>query len=113
MMGATPEQAARELAAAGADAIGANCGVGIAAYVPVCRRLRAATDLPIWIKPNAGLPLVVADKLVYQATPESFAEQVPALVTAGASFIGGCCGSNPDFIQAVRRRLSGRPANTH
>ncbi len=110
MMGATPEQVAQELNTAGADVIGANCGVGIDAYVPVCRRLRAATDRPVWIKPNAGLPVVEGGKVIYRTTPESFAAQVPALVEAGATFIGGCCGSNPEFIKATREVLrSARP----
>ena len=56
MMGATPEAVAEAMVEAGADAVGANCGVGVEQAVPICRRLRAACDLPIWIKPNAGLP---------------------------------------------------------
>ena len=109
MTGATPEQVARELTDAGADVIGANCGVGIEGYVPVCRRLKAATHLPIWIKANAGLPTLVGGNVVYQTTPEQFASHVPALIAAGASFIGGCCGSNPAFIRAVRS-VTGAPA---
>ena len=102
MMGTTPEQAAEQLAAAGADAIGSNCGHGIASMVEVCRRLRAATDRPIWIKANAGLPEMVDGHVVYRQTPAEFATYVPQLVEAGASFIGGCCGTTPDFIRAVR-----------
>lgn len=107
MMGATPEQVAAALTNASADVIGANCGVGIERYVPVCRRLKAATDRPIWIKANAGLPAMVEGRVVYRTTPEVFAGHVPALVAAGASFIGGCCGSNPDFIRAAKQRLQG------
>ena len=102
MTGVTPEQAAAELAAAGADVIGANCGLGIAGYVPICRRLRASTDRPIWIKPNAGLPEMVEGRVVYQTTPQEFAASVPALLEAGASFVGGCCGTAPEFIRAVK-----------
>ena len=101
MMGATPEQAARALAEAGAEAVGANCGSGIAGYVEICRRLKAAAGLPVWIKPNAGAPELVDGRAVYRTTPEEFAAHVPALVEAGASFIGGCCGTTPDFIRAV------------
>jgi len=108
MMGVTPEQAAAALAQAGADVIGANCGNGIAGYVPVCRRLRAATALPIWIKANAGLPELEAGKVVYRTAPEEFASFVPEIVEAGANFIGGCCGTNPDFIRACRQVLAGR-----
>jgi len=101
MMGATPEQVARELTEAGADAVGANCGSGIAAYVPVCRRLRAATHVPLWIKPNAGLPELIEGRTVWRTTPEEFAAQAPALVEAGACFLGGCCGTSPEFIRAL------------
>lgn len=105
MMGATPEQAAEALAAAGADVIGANCGSGIAGYVPICRRLRAATRLPVWIKPNAGLPELTGGQVVYRTAPEEFARHIPDLVEAGASYIGGCCGTTPEFIRAARRVL--------
>ena len=105
MMGVTPEQAAQGLTAAGADVIGSNCGQGIAGFVNICRRLRAATDKPIWIKANAGLPELVDGRAVYRATPDEFASHVPALLAAGANFVGGCCGTNPDFIRALARRF--------
>lgn len=105
MMGTTPEQAAQALTAAGADVIGANCGQGITGFLPICQRLRASTDRPLWIKPNAGLPQLVEGRAVYAGTPEDFAGQVPALITAGANFIGGCCGTSPDFVSAICRRL--------
>jgi 5-methyltetrahydrofolate--homocysteine methyltransferase len=105
MTGITPEQAAVELAAAGADVIGANCGVGIAGYVPICRRLRASTDRPIWIKPNAGLPEMVEGRVVYKITPQEFAAFVPALLEAGASFVGGCCGTGPEFVRAMKEAV--------
>ena len=103
MMGHTPEQAAQALAEAGADVIGANCGQGITGFISICKRLRAATDLPIWIKPNAGLPTVVDGQAHYSATANEFASYVPALVEAGAQFVGGCCGTSPEFIAAIRR----------
>lgn len=107
MTGATPEQAARRMIDEGADAVGANCGVGIAEYVPVCRRLRAATPLPLWIKPNAGMPEMEDGRAVYRTSPEQFASFVPALIEAGANFIGGCCGTSPEFIRAAARALAG------
>jgi methionine synthase I (cobalamin-dependent) len=105
--GPTPEQAAETLTAAGADVIGANCGRGVAGFVPVCRRLRAGTDLPIWVKANAGLPRIVEGRLVYPVTPDEWAGHGPALRDAGASFLGGCCGTTPAFIRALRRALAG------
>lgn len=112
MTGVTPERAAQELTEAGADVIGANCALGIEAYVPICQRLRASTDRPVWIKANAGLPQMVEGKVTYGTTPETFASFVPALLQAGASFVGGCCGTNPEFVRAIsetvrRWRLEG------
>lgn len=106
MMGTTPEEAAQLLEEAGADCIGSNCGQGIEGFLPICRRLHEATDLPIWIKANAGLPKMVAGETVYTQTPEGFADHVPGLIEAGAAFVGGCCGTSPDFIQAVQKRLA-------
>jgi len=105
MMGATPEQVAEALTTAGADVIGANCGLGIAGFAAIGKRLRAATDRPIWLKPNAGLPQFVDGRAIYATTPEQFVAHVPELIKAGASFIGGCCGSSPAFIQAIVRGL--------
>jgi methionine synthase I (cobalamin-dependent) len=108
MMGATPERAAAQLEAAGAQAVGANCGVGIACYIDICRRLRAATGLPVWIKPNAGLPEMVDGRAVYRTSAEAFVAHVPALLSAGATYVGGCCGTTPDFIRAMRAVLDQR-----
>ena len=105
MMGVTPEQAAAALTQAGVDVVGANCGQGIAGYVDICRRMRSATDLPIWIKANAGLPELVDGQVVYKTTAAEFASHGPALVAAGASFVGGCCGTSPDFIRALCKEL--------
>jgi 5-methyltetrahydrofolate--homocysteine methyltransferase len=106
MMGATPEQAAREMESAGASAVGANCGRGIADYIDICARIRAATSLPVWMKPNAGLPEMVDGKAVYRTSAADFAARVPELARAGATFVGGCCGSNPEFIAATVRALA-------
>jgi 5-methyltetrahydrofolate--homocysteine methyltransferase len=105
MMGVTPEQAADKLTAAGADVIGSNCGQGIAGFARICSRLRAATDRPIWIKANAGKPKLVDGKTVYDQTPEQFADFVPELIHSGAAFIGGCCGTTPEYIRAIRKAL--------
>ena len=106
MMGAAPEEAAEALTHAGADVIGANCGQGIAGFAAICRRLRTATDRPIWLKPNAGLPQVVAGCAEYQITPEEFSFFIPDLIAAGANFLGGCCGAGPAFISAIRAQIS-------
>jgi 5-methyltetrahydrofolate--homocysteine methyltransferase len=106
IMGATPEQVAAALANAGADVVGANCGQGIAGFVAICKRLCAASHgVPVWIKANAGLPRIENGKTVYAITAAEFAAQVPAVIAAGASFIGGCCGTSPDFISKIAATL--------
>jgi methionine synthase I (cobalamin-dependent) len=105
MMGVTPEQAAEQLTAAGADVIGTNCGRGMTGMVEICRRLRAVTNHPLWIKANAGLPEMVDGKTVYRQTPEEFAAYIPQLIESGAAFVGGCCGTTPEFIKAVVTQL--------
>ena len=101
MMGATPEAVAASMTEAGAAAVGANCGVGVERAVEICKRLRAATRLPVWIKPNAGMPTVEGSALRYETSPEYFASHFAALREAGASFLGACCGSTPEFIHAL------------
>lgn len=108
MMGVTVAEAAAALAAAGAQVVGANCGIGIEHALPVCRALRTATTLPIWIKPNAGLPELSGGRTIYRTDAGAFAAYVPDLVAAGADFIGACCGSTPAFVAAIRALV--RPA---
>lgn len=104
-MGVTVEQAVEGLISAGADVIGANCGQGIGGFIGICKRLHAATDRPIWIKANAGLPELVNGRPIYRTTPEIFASFVPDLIAAGATFIGGCCGTNPFYIRALEPKI--------
>ena len=108
MMGTTPEQASEQLLAAGADCVGSNCGHGIEGMLEICRRLHAASGRPVWIKANAGLPKMQDGKAIYAQTAEQFAGHVPALIANGAGMIGGCCGTTPEFIVAVRRQLDRR-----
>jgi 5-methyltetrahydrofolate--homocysteine methyltransferase len=103
MMGVTPEQVASALTGDGLHGIGANCGLGIREFIPVCKRLVAATSLPIWIKPNAGLPEMVDGVAKYKTTAEEFAAAAGELIAAGATFLGGCCGSSPEFIRELAR----------
>ncbi len=107
MMGTTPEAAAAELTAAGADVIGANCGQGIETYAALCQRLHSSTTLPIWMKPNAGMPELTEVGTHYQTAPEAFTRHAPALLAAGANFLGGCCGTSPSFIRALAIVLRG------
>lgn len=105
MMGTTPEQAIERLSAAGADVIGSNCGQGIEGFISLCARMKKATDLPLWMKANAGLPEIVEGKTVYRQSPEEFAAKGLELIEAGARFLGGCCGTDPEFIAAIKSAL--------
>lgn len=107
MMGIRPEQQAEAFVDAGVDVIGANCGQGIEGFIELARRLKKASGLPIWVKANAGLPEQVDGKLVYPTSPEAFAEGAKAAIAAGASFIGGCCGTSPGFVAVLKERLQG------
>ena len=109
MMGTTPEQAAEQLLDAGADVIGSNCGQGVAGFVEICRRLHAASGCAVWVKANAGLPEMRGGQTHYAQSAEQFAEYVPQLVAAGAGFLGGCCGTSPDFIRALCAALRQSP----
>ena len=102
MMGVTPEAAVAEMEAAGASIVGANCGLGPELYVPVCRRMRAVTSKPIWVKANAGIPHEVEGRIVYSLGAEAFSRFGPKLRDAGANIIGGCCGTTPEHITCLR-----------
>ena len=102
MMGNSPEEVVEELTGVGVDGIGANCGQGIEAFLPICARLRQATDLALWMKPNAGLPELIDDKAVFRTTAQEFVQYIPEMIQAGAGFIGGCCGTDQVFLKAIR-----------
>jgi 5-methyltetrahydrofolate--homocysteine methyltransferase len=109
MTGASPEAVAAAMAEAGADGVGANCGMGVEYAVSTCQRLHAACDLPVWIKPNAGLPVVDGTGIRYATSADYFASHFAALRAAGASFVGSCCGSTPEFIRALAAARSAAP----
>jgi 5-methyltetrahydrofolate--homocysteine methyltransferase len=88
--------AASRLALAGATVLGSNCQVGMEAMIRLAKRLRQATELPLLIKPSAGLP---GDR---PASPEEFAQAVPALLAAGVRLLGGCCGTTEAHVAALR-----------
>ena len=105
MMGTAPAELAAMAAACGADAVGANCGVGPESHIQVAQMVAEATELPVWINPNAGLPVVKNGKTVFAMGPDEFASFVPRFIKAGANFIGGCCGVTPEHIRAVRKAV--------
>ena len=84
------------------DALGVNCGLGPVEMLPIVNELARYTSLPIIVKPNAGLPQLVDGETVFDFEPELFAEAMQQLVEAGASIVGGCCGTTPEHIRAVK-----------
>ena len=106
MMGVTPEQVAEQLTAAGADIVGGNCGTGIDGMVDICALLRNCTDRYIMIQANAGLPVLQDGKTVFKQTPQEMAGRVNELITNGANIIGGCCGTTPAHIKAIKQVLA-------
>jgi 5-methyltetrahydrofolate--homocysteine methyltransferase len=109
MMGVSPELAAREAAAAGADVIGTNCGNGIENMIEIVRQMRAAVpDRPILAQANAGIPELVDEVTVYPETPEYMSSRVGELIAAGATIVGGCCGTTPQHIAAIAEGVRGR-----
>lgn len=108
MMGVSVEDAAQAMEEEGADICGANCGLSVDRYLPICEAFRRVTDKPLWMKPNAGMPEVEDGRTRYRMTPDHFASEAVRLVDAGARFIGGCCGTNPDSIAALAAELHRR-----
>lgn len=102
MMGVSVEEMTERLAGEGADAVGANCGRGPEGLEKLVARIRAADpQIPIIIRPNAGLPEYVEGKIVYSLTPESFGQAAERFFAAGAAVVGGCCGSTPEHIGQI------------
>lgn len=105
IMGVSITQAAKDLTEAGADVIGSNCGNGLEKMIQIAREFREVTDLPIIIQSNAGKPEMKKGKLDYPESPVFFGEKVTDLKQAGVSIIGGCCGTTPEHIRAIRQAV--------
>lgn len=103
--GSTPEQAAHRLTEAGADAIGCNCSVGPATVLTAIERMRPETKLPLVAMPNAGMPRNVEGRNIYMTSPDYLARFARKAIKAGASWVGGCCGTTPAHIRAMRSEI--------
>lgn len=101
-MGTTIEAACKGLEGAGVNLVGSNCGNGIEKMVEIAREFAANTQLPIVIQSNAGLPEHHDGELIYPESPEFMAERVGELIDLGVRVVGGCCGTTPDHIRAIR-----------
>jgi 5-methyltetrahydrofolate--homocysteine methyltransferase len=105
IMGNTIEECVKVLEEAGANIIGANCTLGSDEMVDLVPLLRKETNLPISVKPNAGQPQLIDGKTVYDATPQDFAQDISAMIEAGANLVGGCCGSTPEYIKKIAEKV--------
>ena len=103
--GATPEEVARRLTELGASAVGCNCSAGPAAVLSAIARMRTATSLPLAAMPNEGTPRSVDGRTIYMNSPEYMASFARKFVKAGATLVGGCCGTTPAHIRAMRGSL--------
>lgn len=104
--GGTVAEAAAALDAMGADAVGVNCSVGPDQLEAVIRRLKDTVSIPIMAKPNAGMPVITeTGEAVYSMGAEEFAGHVLHLKDCGASLIGGCCGTTPEYIRKIKKSL--------
>lgn len=105
IMGVSIEKAAAGLRDAGADVVGSNCGNGIENMIAIAKDFRRCTDLPLIFQSNAGMPEVRNGMTVYSETPEFMADKARELIATGVSIIGGCCGTTPEHIGAIRRMI--------
>lgn len=103
--GTDPQSAAIILSALGADIIGVNCSLGPEQLVPIVKTLAENCDVPISVQPNAGMPYLENGETVFPMTPADFGKWAGKLLEAGASFLGGCCGTTPAHIQALARAV--------
>jgi len=108
MMGVSIQQAVEGLSEAGADIVGSNCGNGIENMLKIAAEFAEHSSLPLLIQSNAGLPELKDGKAVYSEKPEFMAEESMKLVDCGVRIIGGCCGTTPEHIAALRKRIDAR-----
>ncbi len=106
MMGVTPQAAVQAMKEAGVAAVGANCSVGPEGLLAVIAAMHEAEPaMRLWAKPNAGLPQLVDGRTVYSTTPQGMADFVRQIRDLNVAVVGGCCGSTPDHLRAMRQAL--------
>jgi methionine synthase I (cobalamin-dependent) len=105
VLGTPPEAAAITLTAAGADLVGSNCGLGVDGIYDILCRMRGATPLPLISQANAGLPQLIDGKTIFPGTPEEMTAYHERMISLGVRVIGGCCGTTPAHLLAMRRAL--------
>lgn len=106
--GCLPESMAITLEALGVDALGVNCSLGPKELKPIIKKIIENTNLPVMVQPNAGLPKIINGEPVYDIGEKDFCQYVETLVSLGVSIVGGCCGTNPDFIRCLKTMVEGK-----
>ncbi|HOR85189.1 MAG TPA: homocysteine S-methyltransferase family protein [Bacillota bacterium] len=91
----------------GVDALGVNCSLGPKEMIPVLAEILKYSSVPVIVQPNAGLPALVDGKTIFNISPESFGKYMAEMAGMGASMLGGCCGTNPDHIRALKEAVTG------
>jgi len=105
VMGHSPQDVIPVLESIGVSAIGANCGAGIDQYVDLAEQICSISSVPVWIKANAGLPVLKDNKVCYPMGADEYSAFVKSLLEAGVSVIGGCCGTGPDHIRGIVKEI--------
>ena len=111
LFGTPPETAVVVLQSLGVDAIGVNCSTGPTEMIALVEKMAEYSTVPLIAKPNAGLPELEDGKTVYKMTPDMFADAMRGLVEAGASIVGGCCGTTPEHIRALTEAVKSMPVH--
>jgi homocysteine S-methyltransferase len=110
--GSTPSHAAELLTEWGADVIGCNCSTGPTTVLTAIEAMRAVTDVPLVAMPNAGMPRAVEGRNIYLCSPEYMASFARKAIKAGAQYVGGCCGTTPNHIRAMKSAIRAIDAQT-
>lgn len=108
LMGVSPTEMAKNLADAGVDIMGTNCGNGLEGMIGICKEIRKSfPDFPLIVQANAGLPQLISGGNAFPESPKDMADKIPQLIDLGVNIIGGCCGTNPKYIVEFSKVIHG------
>jgi len=106
VMGQSLEEIVKWVETENVEVLGINCGIGSSQMKEVIKRLVKLTNIPLWVKPNAGMPILKNGEVFYPESPDEFSENCLEMVKSGVKFIGGCCGTTPSYIAFIHKTLS-------
>jgi 5-methyltetrahydrofolate--homocysteine methyltransferase len=105
LIGTDPKTAVVVLEGLGVDALGVNCSLGPKELMPIVKQFISYASVPVLVQPNAGLPKIVDGQAVYPMEPDTFYHYASMMIKSGVRLLGGCCGTSPDFIKAIRKAV--------